>query len=102
VSADDPADAAAVREVDLQKKFHWSATDLAKKLDLTGPRATALRRHLQIDDDPTCIHHFDFGGMKLIRYSDNALTRMRETLDDPATDMAAIWAEHGFGRSGKK
>lgn len=102
VSADDPADAAAVREVDLQKKFHWSATDLAKKLDLTGPRATALRRHLQIDDDPTCMHHFDFGGMKLIRYSDNALTRMREALDDPATDMAAIWAEHGFGRSGKK
>ena len=98
VAADDPADSAAVREVDLQSKFHWSATNLAKKLNLTGPRATALRRHLQIDGDPTCVHAFDFGGMKLTRYSDNALTRMQEALDDPATDMDAIWIEHGFGR----
>ena len=98
VAADDPTDSAAVREVDLQKKFHWAATDLAETLDLTGPRATALRRHLQIDDDPSCVHRFDFGGMKLTRYSDNALTRMREALDDPATDMDAIWTEHGFGR----
>jgi hypothetical protein len=98
VAADDPTESAAVREVDLQKKFHWAATDLAKKLDLTGPRATALRRHLHIDDDPTCVHDFDFGGMKLTRYSDNALTQMRKALGDPATDMDAIWAEHGFGR----
>lgn len=97
VAADDPSEAAAVREVDLQKKFHWTATDLAEKLELTGPRATALRRHLGVDEDPTCMHGFDFGGMKMTRYSDNALTRMREAIDDPATDMDAIWAEHGFG-----
>jgi len=103
VPADDPAESAAVREVDLQKKFHWTATELAKKLDLTNPRATALRRHLSIDDQPDCVHRFHFGGLEVIRYSDNAFTLMRQALDDPATDMDAIWAGHGFGRgSGRK
>ena len=30
-------DAAAVREVDLQKKFHWSPFDLADKLSISRP-----------------------------------------------------------------
>jgi hypothetical protein len=100
VPADDPTESAAVREVDLQKKFHWTATVLAQKLDLTRPKATALRRHLGIDDDADCVHEFHFGRLNVIQYSDNAFTRMREALDDPATDMDAIWAEHGFGRRG--
>jgi hypothetical protein len=32
IAADDPAEAAAVREVDLKKRFHLSATQLAKRL----------------------------------------------------------------------
>lgn len=97
VPADDPAESAAVREVDLQRKFHWTATTLAEKLGLTGPKATALRRHLDIDDDPSCIHEFQFGGVKHIRYSDNAFTRMRDALNDPATNMETIWKKYGFG-----
>ena len=46
---DGEVDAAAVREVDLQKKFHWSPFDLADKLSISRPRATALRGHLGID-----------------------------------------------------
>ena len=38
-------DAAAVREVDLQKKYHRSPYDLADKLGVSRPRATALREH---------------------------------------------------------
>lgn len=99
VPADDPAEAAAVREVDLQKKFRWPATALAEKLQLTGPKATALRRHLGIDDDPNCVHGFQFGGVKHIRYSDNAFTQMRDALN-AEIDMDQVWAEHGFGRGG--
>jgi hypothetical protein len=88
VPAGDPAESAAVREVDLQKKFHWTASDLAKKLDLTQPKATALRRHLDIDDDPACVHEFQFGRFRVVQYSDNAFARMREALDDQRTDMA--------------
>ena len=92
-------DAAAVREVDLQKKFHWSPFDLADKLSISRPRATALREHLGIDNDPDCLHVFEFGSQRHARYSDNALTRMREA--NANQDMDAIWKSHGPGRRAK-
>ena len=92
-------DAAAVREVDLQKKYHWSPFDLADKLDITRPRATALREHLNIDEDSDCRHMFEFGSQKHPRYSDNALTRMREAIANQ--DMDAIWEAHRPGRRTK-
>jgi hypothetical protein len=92
-------DAAAVREVDLQKKFHWSPFDLADKLGISRPRATALREHLLIDKDPDCLHVFEFGSQRHPRYSDNALTRMRE--GNANQDMDAIWELHGSGRRSK-
>ena len=96
---DGEVDAAAVREVDLQKKFHWSPFDLADKLSISRPRATALRGHLGIDKDPDCVHIFEFGSQKHPRYSDNALTRMREAIANQ--DMDAIWQSHGPGRRSK-
>lgn len=92
-------DAAAVREVDLQKKFHWSPFDLADKLSITRPRATALREHLGIDKDADCLNVFEFGSQKHPRYSDNALTRMRKAIDEQ--DMDAIWESHAPGRRSK-
>jgi len=75
--ADDSAPAAAIRELDLQKKYHWSPAGLGSALELTGPRAVALRRHLGIDDDESCRHDFQFGSTRHRQYSDNALTRSR-------------------------
>lgn len=95
----DVVDAAAIREVDLQKKFHWSPFDLAEKLSISRPRATALREHLGIDKEPDCLHVFEFGSQKHPRYSDNALTRMREAITNQ--DMDAIWKSHGPGRRSK-
>lgn len=92
-------DAAAVREVDLQNKFHWSPFDLADKLSISRPRATALREHLGIDKDSDCRHIFEFGSQKHPRYSDNALTRMREAI--AKQDMDAIWKSHCPGRRSK-
>jgi hypothetical protein len=45
--ADDAVPAAAIREVDLLKKYHRSPTELASALGLTTARGTALRRHLE-------------------------------------------------------
>jgi len=90
-------DVAAIREVDLQKKFHRSATDLAKAVSLTLPKSAALRRHLGIDADTACVHTFTFKSQKLTYYSDNAFTRMREALSG-GIDMGAIWATHGAGK----
>jgi hypothetical protein len=58
IAADDPTEAAAVREVDLQKRFYMSATQLAKAIKLTPPKSHALRQKLRIDADPQCMHIF--------------------------------------------
>jgi hypothetical protein len=92
VPADDP-NATAVREVDLQKKFHWQANALAAKVRLTPPKARALRLHLGIEDDPNCVNTFEFGRLKVRQYSDNALKKMRDALNG-GIDMNAVWEQH--------
>lgn len=92
VSADDPREAAAVRQVDLQRKYHMSPNQLADRLELTAPRALALRRELNLDDDDSCLHEFVFGTQRHKRYSDNALTRMVEALE--TVDMQEVWKRH--------
>ncbi|RVJ51263.1 hypothetical protein CN166_27980 [Sinorhizobium medicae] len=96
VAADDPQSAAAVREVDLQKKFYLGATELAETLKLTPPRAVALRRFLKIDEDPSCCHTFEFGKQKLARFSDNARRKMKAALDG-GVNMDQVWKEHRPG-----
>jgi len=91
VPADDPADAAAVREIDLQRKYHISAGQLARKLGLTNPKAFALRRYLGIDADPSCRHEFRFYNSVYPAYSDNAYTKMKAAIAEG--DMDAIWAQ---------
>lgn len=94
VKDDEEVDAAAIRLVPLQKKFHWGAFELADRLGLSRPKATALRAHLGIDVDPDCVYTFTFGTQKHVRFSDNAYTRMRDALAG-GIDLDAIWDSHG-------
>jgi hypothetical protein len=57
-----------------------SATQLAKRLQLTTNKSHALRQKLGVDKDPQCMHTFTFGKSTHPRFSDNALTRMQEAL----------------------
>lgn len=91
IGGDDPAAAAAVREVDLRKKFHMQAIPLARAIGLTPPKAKVLRAHLGIDNDAGCSHVFEFGSQKIRCFSDNALNKMKEVL--PLVDMKKLWAE---------
>jgi hypothetical protein len=91
-AADDSTPAAAVRQIDLQNKYHWSPAELASAVGLSSSRAVALRRHLRIDDDESCRHDFQFGSTRHRQYSDNARTKMREAVRD--LDMDAIWKAH--------
>jgi len=90
VGGDDPAASAAVREVDLRKKFYLQRNELATKVGLSPPKAKVLRAHLGIDDEPNCCHVFEFGAQKIPCFSDNAKRRMEEAL--PNIDMAELWA----------
>ena len=90
--ADGSAPAAAIRQVDLQKKFHRSPTELAKALGLSLPLCKALRDHLGIDSDESCCHEFVFGSQRHLRYSDNALRRLQNAMH--TLDMDAVWQAH--------
>lgn len=86
VPADDPTTSAAVREVDLQKKYHLSPTRLAELLKINTVKSHRLRKALGIDTDPQCRHEFTFSKSKFPQFSDVALKRMREAL--AAEDIA--------------
>lgn len=98
---DPDAATAAIRTVDLEKKFHMGAYDLADKAGVDRTRAVALRRHLGLDnDDDHFSHRFQFGSTKVRRYSDNALTAMREA--NKTVDLAKVWRAHRTIPSNRK
>lgn len=98
VDGNDPAAAAAIREVDLQKRFHLRPKSLAHRLGISTTKAKAIRDLLGIDDDPTCHHVFEFDGTRVPSYSDNAVRRMRQAIDGGRMDEA--WAARGLARLG--
>ena len=96
VSGDDPEGAAAIREVDLQKKYHWSPSALADKLGLSANKTKAVRDLLKIDQEPANVMVFEFGSQKHPRYSDNALRALREAITPELVEQA--WRERPLGR----
>lgn len=84
ISGDDPGAAGAIREVDLQKKYHLSPQQLSEKLSITPPRCKALRDYLEIDEDAANMMIFEFGSQRHPRYSDNAL-RLLHASNTPET-----------------
>lgn len=82
VGGDDPEGAAAIRNVDMQKKFYLGKRDLAHKLGISPPKANLLRQELGIDGDPRCQHSFQFGKQSIQQYSDNAFRKMKDWLDE--------------------
>jgi len=97
VSGDDPDGAAAIREVDLQKKYHWSPSALAAKLNLPILKAKAVRDFLRIDDDPGNVMVFTFGSQKHPRYSDNAFRLLREAITPELIEDALRARQQGRG-----
>lgn len=92
-TADTETDAAAVRTVDLQKKFYMGAYDLADRAGVPRGKATALRRHLGLDtNDDHFSHRFVFGNSRHLRYSDNSPRAMKEALTE--VDLAKVHSSH--------
>lgn len=90
--ADESVPAAAIREVDLLKKYHRAPNELAAAVGLSSVRSTALRRHLGLDEDGPFSHLFELGAVRQRRYSDNAYTAMLDAIAN--TDMEAVWQAH--------
>lgn len=78
VAGDDPTEAAAIRTVDLQRRFRYSASEIAQHAGLTDHQFYAVRQQLALDDDNACAYVFAFGSQKHKRYSDEAIKRVRD------------------------
>jgi hypothetical protein len=95
---DSTTPAAAVREVDLQRKYYLSRAKLAERVGVNTNESMALRRHLGIDDDINCCHIFKFGSQEYPSFSDNAITKMTDAL--VAIDVAVVAHAHRKGGPG--
>lgn len=93
-TAGDPGvEPAAIRMVDLEKKFYMGAHDLADRSGVSRNKATALRRHLGLDkSDDHFSHRFELGSQKLVRYSDNALRAMTDA--KATVNLDKVWRAH--------
>lgn len=82
-----------VNELDF---YNLSHKQLAEKVNLTQPRTTAAVRYLELKSDLDCFKQVAIGKSKFDRYSQKAVTSIKETLRAKSIDE--IWESHGTGR----
>ena len=80
----------AVHKVDLLGFYNLGRDQVAQHLALSGPRTTALIRHLKLQDDAECFRRITIGKATFDRYSQKAIERMREAMK--TVDMDKVWA----------
>jgi hypothetical protein len=88
VAGDDPTEAAAIRTIDLQRRFRYAAHDVAEKVGLSDHQFYAIRHAVNLDDDPAAVYVFEFGTQKHKRYSDEAIKAVREFVESGKLDQA--------------
>lgn len=72
--------------------YAFSHEKLAKKVNLTSPRLTAIIMHLKLRDDSTYYKEFTFGKTKHHRYSPKCIKKIKDTLEE--VDMDKIWLDY--------
>lgn len=87
----------AVQKVDALGYFSLGLKDLAKKLELTGPRTLALVRSLKLQDSDEYFKEFIIGSVHHKRYSPKALDALKKAL--PQADMDRVWNDFGPKRA---
>jgi hypothetical protein len=78
VAGDDPAEVAAIRTIDLQRRFRYSPHEIAVHTELKDHQFYAVRQSLDLDNDTMSSFVFEFGSQKHKRYSDDAIRKVRE------------------------
>jgi hypothetical protein len=72
---------------DLQRRFRYSATELAKQIGLTTNKSAVIKRHCKTDSDPQRMHECVFRSQKHERYSDTAIEKLRTVLKTADLDQ---------------
>ncbi len=79
-----------VNELDF---YNLGRDSLAKHVGLTGPKATAVIRYLNLQQEPDCSMEIVIDKSRFRRYSQRAIERIRETLAE--TPIEEIWRNRG-------
>lgn len=86
------ASVVAVQKMDALGFYNLGRDQVATHLKLSGPKTTALIRHLKIQDDADCYRRITIGKASFDRYSQKAIERMLEALK--TVQMDQVWSEY--------
>lgn len=81
----------AIKRVNELDYYNLGRDQLAKKLSLTGPKTTAAIKYFKVKEDSECYKHLKVGNVPFDRYSQKAITKIREGLKSKSIE--AIWEE---------
>ncbi len=84
----------AIKRVDELGFYNLGRDQLAEKVGLTGPKTTAVIRFLKLQNDPDCYKQITIGRAKFDRYSQKAMSSIKEALTSHTIDE--IWRKHGI------
>lgn len=86
----------AVKRVNELDYYNLSATQLAGHLDLTVPKLIAIVECIGLRSDSDCYREFRIGSALHKRYSQKAISRIRESLEEKTVDE--YWHEYSSRR----
>lgn len=84
----------AVKRVDELGFYSLGRDQIAAQVGLNGPQTTAMIRYLKLTDDPDCYKAIAIGKVTFKRYSQKALTAIKEALKGVSIDT--VWKSHGI------
>ncbi|MFT7632345.1 MAG: hypothetical protein ACI87E_003397 [Mariniblastus sp.] len=90
----------AVKRVNELGFYSLGRDDLAKKVELSGPKTTAVIRFAKLQADNECFKQVTVGKAHFGRYSQKAITMIQDTLKKHK--LADIWKSHGIRCKGTK
>jgi len=86
----------ALKRVDELGFYNLGHHELAKKVGLTTAKTTAAIAILNVKSDPNCFKEIAVGKTKHQRYSQNAITKIVQLVEEKGT--VQIWAEYQAAR----
>ena len=85
------ASVVAIKRVNELDFYNLGRDQIAKKVNLTGPRTSVAIKYFKIKDDPECYKHLKIGNVPFDRYSQKAIERIKEGLK--TKPIEEIWKE---------
>ena len=84
----------AVKRVDELGFYSLGRGELAAQVGLSEPQTTAMIRYLKLSDNPDCFKGITIGKSKFNRYSQRAITAIKDALKTVSIDE--VWKTYGI------